>query len=290
VESIFGGNLLPGGEVIVVNDCSTDGTLSVLEKLAARHPEVSVLTHDENRGGGAARNTAVRAARHPLIFCLDSDNVLIPNSVPQLLRHLVDTSSDVSAFAEVRYFRRDDPEITHKWVYRPIVYTLAEYLANKKVPGTSGNYLYTKESWLRAGGYPESAGALDTWGFGLRQVATGAKMTPLEGTGYLHRYGYASYWVRDRKEGNTDLKAYSILEPFLHLLEDADAAYVRSEKGRRCWFANRERRPLRVKGHPHENFWQRLRRTLQKRLLEPSSTYLAKKLRKAKRRVKRRGK
>jgi hypothetical protein len=210
--------------------------------------------------------------------------------VPQLLRHLIDTGSDVCAFAEVRYFRRNDPEITHKWVYRHMVYTLAEYLANKKVPGASGNYLYTKESWLRAGGYPESAGALDTWGFGLRQVATEAKMTVLKNTGYLHRHGYASYWVRDKKEGSTDLKAYSILEPFLHLLDDAEAAYVRSERGRGCWFANLERRPLRVKSHPRESVWQRMTRALQKRLLEPSWTYLAKKLRKAKRGIKGRGK
>jgi glycosyltransferase involved in cell wall biosynthesis len=287
VESIFRGNLLPGGEVIIANDCSTDGTDAVLEQLASTHPEITVLTHDENRGGGAARNTAVSAARHPVIFCLDSDNVLVPESVPQLLRHLIDTGSDVSSFGEVRYFRRSDPEITHKWVFKSITYTLAECLANKRVPGASGNYIFTRESWDRAGGYPEAAGALDAWGFGLRQVATGSKMTVLEGTGYLHRHGYPSYWVRDRHKGDLDLKAYSILQPFLHLLKDADAVYVQSAKGRRRWFTDLEKRPLHLKGAPPTPLAKRVERALRKRLVKPVTGYLSRKIKKLKRKLER---
>src|SRR5205085_5806818 len=46
-------------EIILVNDCSTDGTAEVLNQLA-REKKVRVLHHERNQGKGAALNTASR--------------------------------------------------------------------------------------------------------------------------------------------------------------------------------------------------------------------------------------
>ncbi len=247
VRSIMNGNFNDGDELIIVNDCSTDSTSTVLSKIQCDHPRIKVLDHHHNRGGGAARNTAVRNASNDLIFCLDSDNILIPGSVRVLKECMQQKMADVIAFQEIHYFRDDPNEVTHAWDYGQENVTFSDYISRVKVPGTSGNYLYTKDSWIMAGGYPESSGALDTWGFGLRQVATGSVMSLCPSSHYMHRAGHESYWVRDSRNNNTSIMALGLLIPYLDRLEKRTVDYLFSKRGRYCWFDKIDMHPLLVR-------------------------------------------
>src|SRR5690349_919704 len=57
---------LRGGEldlqIIIVDDYSSDRSLSIALELASVHPEIRVLKHERNRGKGAALRTGFRAA------------------------------------------------------------------------------------------------------------------------------------------------------------------------------------------------------------------------------------
>ena len=59
-------------EVIVVDDCSTDDTQAYLKSIA--DPRLRILRHEVNKGGSAARNTGIAAARAELIAFQDSDD------------------------------------------------------------------------------------------------------------------------------------------------------------------------------------------------------------------------
>lgn len=61
---------LPPDEIIVVNDGSTDGTATLIERLGARIRPI----HQPNAGPAAARNTGLRAAQGNLVAFLDSDD------------------------------------------------------------------------------------------------------------------------------------------------------------------------------------------------------------------------
>lgn len=250
VESIMQGNFEKGDELIIVNDCSTDDTENAIRPLIFKYPQIALYNHSRNKGGAAARNTAVEHASNALIFCLDSDNVLEPGSVQKLKTFMVNSGADVAAFQELHYFRETKDKITHKWIFKEGCTTLADYLAGTIVLGASGNYMFTKNSWLKAGGYPEFAGALDAWGFGFRQVATGSKMVVMSDSYYYHRYGHESYWVRDSKKNKTSLTAIQILIPFIDLINEKDADYIMSRAGRYDWLEHVDKHPVRIKSFP----------------------------------------
>lgn len=72
----------PVSEIIVVDDGSTDNTVSLV---AGRFPEV-VLLHGSGLGPGPARNAGVGAACGEVVMFLDSDDVWLPHHVASLVR------------------------------------------------------------------------------------------------------------------------------------------------------------------------------------------------------------
>jgi glycosyltransferase involved in cell wall biosynthesis len=247
VNSIYDGNLNEGDEIVIVNDASTDNTQEILHSLSKKHPEIKVFEHKFNKGGGAARNTAIENTTFPLIFCLDSDNVLETGIIKKLRSFFVTSGTDIGTFAEVRYFNTEDHNlIHHKWIYKQGEITLSDYLAGSISPGSSGNYMFTKQSWIQAGRYPEFC-FMDTWGFGLRQIASESRMTVMPDSYYFHRIGHESYWVRGSKEQNTSLIVLQLLVPILSRIEEDDVDFIMSRKGRYTWFDHLSSHPLRIK-------------------------------------------
>ena len=248
-DSVIKGNLQPGDEYILVNDGSSDATAEILNDLAAAHPAVQVIHHPTNRGGATARNTAIQAAQYALCFCLDADNLLLPGSIDALRNRMLQSDADVLAFQETKFFTDETgtAEPTHSHVLEDNVYGLTHYLSTHRVPGSGGNYLFTKTCWQAINGYPEDAHALDTWGFGLRLAGAGFKTYIAPGTAYLHRSSPDSYWNRHVQAGTVNHDAYRLLEPYLDQLHPADARYLATEKGRARWFTNIENRPIRTR-------------------------------------------
>lgn len=75
-------------EIILVNDCTPDNSMAVVESLLRNRlfSNVKILVHQENRGLSEARNTGILAATGEYVFFLDSDDIL-PNDG---IKHLVD--------------------------------------------------------------------------------------------------------------------------------------------------------------------------------------------------------
>jgi glycosyltransferase involved in cell wall biosynthesis len=246
VNSIREGNLVEHDEIVAVNDGSSDTTLEVLRRLEVECPQVKIVDHGANRGGGAARNTAVRNSSNPLIFCLDSDNMLAPSSVRGLAQHLEHSGADAAAFRQIIIYRSSPSKALSRWLLPPGRTTLADQLASHVVPGSSGNYLFTRQSWERAGGYPEEAGALDAWGFALRQLATGSVISVMGDGEYYHRDTGNSYWTREARRKVTSKRAAEVLAPFAHLLDDESLDRV-FESECDSWFENLPSKPLKLR-------------------------------------------
>lgn len=82
--SPFYGNPLVG-EIVVVNDASTDGTREWLDREAAQHPILRPIHHAENRGATGSRNTGIDEARCEYVFFWDDDMLVMPSNGLQIL-------------------------------------------------------------------------------------------------------------------------------------------------------------------------------------------------------------
>ncbi|GAA1356176.1 glycosyltransferase family 2 protein [Streptomyces beijiangensis] len=72
-------------EFLLVDDCSTDGTGSLLQRAAHELPGAVLLRHEQNGGLATARNTGIDAARGEYLTFLDGDDWLAPGYFEQLL-------------------------------------------------------------------------------------------------------------------------------------------------------------------------------------------------------------
>jgi len=72
-------------EVIVIDDCSTDGTWGILQKLAAEDKRIILVRHDHNQGKGAAIRTAISLANGDICVVQDADLEYNPADIPALL-------------------------------------------------------------------------------------------------------------------------------------------------------------------------------------------------------------
>lgn len=85
-------------ECIVVDDCGTDKSMDVVERLIAEYDgtiEFSVFRHEKNLGLSCARNTGIDAATGQYIFFLDSDDLITNNCLDTLVSQLGKGDFDV---------------------------------------------------------------------------------------------------------------------------------------------------------------------------------------------------
>jgi glycosyltransferase involved in cell wall biosynthesis len=80
-------------EIILVNDCSTDGSRKILEEY--QRPPFRVVHHDINRGKGAALRTGFALATGDIVVVQDADLEYHPREIPKLLEPIIEGEADV---------------------------------------------------------------------------------------------------------------------------------------------------------------------------------------------------
>lgn len=82
-------------EIILVDDCSRDGTRDLLKRLAAEDDSLKIYFHEINRGKGAAIRTALAAATGDVVVVQDADMEYDPMEYPVLLEPILQGVADV---------------------------------------------------------------------------------------------------------------------------------------------------------------------------------------------------
>jgi glycosyltransferase involved in cell wall biosynthesis len=103
-------------EVLVVDDCSTDATVPVVEDYVRRDSRVQLIRAKSNGGTYVARNLALRVATGAFVTCHDADDWSHPEKIEKQVRHLLknplligNTSQQARATSDLRFTRRGKP-------------------------------------------------------------------------------------------------------------------------------------------------------------------------------------
>ena len=98
----------PNIEYVFVNDCTKDKSVGILERILKSYPQrkfqVRIINHEQNKGLGAARRTALLNSTGDFLLHVDSDDYIANNAVEILMRQAQQTQADIvdCAFSEVK--------------------------------------------------------------------------------------------------------------------------------------------------------------------------------------------
>lgn len=195
-------------ELIIVDDASTDNTLSIAKNFADADSRIKIITSTTNKKLPASLNIGHRLAKGRFITWTSDDNLYQKDAIKTMHDTLVGSSSDI-VYCE--YLIIDDHGvITNQSHLKPI-----EYLLFHGIIGAC--FLYKKHVFFKNDGYNENLFLVEDYDFWLRALKH-SKFTKIDNPGYyLYRYHENSLTIKIKND--SELKALFIKN--LNLLYDS---------------------------------------------------------------------
>lgn len=82
-------------ELIVVEDCSTDNSLQLVEELAKTDERIRIIRHEVNEGAGKSRKDGIESAKGDFVITIDSDDWVSENFIEALVKRQEETDADI---------------------------------------------------------------------------------------------------------------------------------------------------------------------------------------------------
>ncbi len=181
----------PHVELVVVDDASTTpAARSFLDSLEPRFAARGwqLIRHAENRYLGAARNTAVAAARGEWLLFMDDDNLARPDEVEVFMRaaqasHAAILTCQMQFFVAATQGPAQISEMPNSWI--PLGGPLA--LGFFENAFGDANFFIRREVFLALGGFSTERAAFEDWEFLLRAALAGEAIECLPETLFAYR-------------------------------------------------------------------------------------------------------
>ena len=164
----------PDHETLIVDDGSSDGSGDIAAQAGAR-----VVTHQYNRGNGAAIKTGIRSAKGKYLLFMDGDGQHDPNEIPDLLAPLATYDMVVGA----RNFKKTGSR-HRSWANR-FYSALATYLADHKVEDLTSGFRAIRRDLALSFAYllPNTFSSPSTITLALFKAGYGVKYVPINVSG-----------------------------------------------------------------------------------------------------------
>lgn len=145
------------GEVLLIDDGSTDGSLIECQRIAQNTQKVKIFYHEDNqnKGPSATRNLGIKKAKFPFIAFLDADDYFLPNRFESFKLLLNKTLDFDGIYQPVQYFNGSNK-----------IYGIRNEITSSKlfhylIRGTYGHFhtnglVVKKDLLLKAGLFNES--------------------------------------------------------------------------------------------------------------------------------------
>lgn len=179
-----------GVEIIIVDDGSTDDTLSLCSDIALEDDRVQVLHLDKNQGKSVALNMGIKVSGEDVITILDADDMREPHSLETMIRVLKDNRHSFVYDDIVLY---TDGNKGNVWKFPEY-----DFMRQLKENTVHTGIMFTREAWEDVGGYPEEfKDGREDWAFNILLGSKGYCGIHVPFAGYIYRRGDQNRTLRN---------------------------------------------------------------------------------------------
>ena len=141
--------------LLIVNDCSTDSCVAVVEEFFAQHPrQYEIVTFEKNWGIGYARPFAERKATTKYMMFLDADDVLYPNAIEAMYEKITSDNDLMAVGCYLEYVNEKSKKIGGGlFIGEKTKEGFYEKANNRKLIFMQPTAIYDRELALSVGGY-----------------------------------------------------------------------------------------------------------------------------------------
>lgn len=104
-------------EMIIVDDCSTDSTVQIVEKFCDIDERIKLIKHTQNQGAAMARNTALANAKGEYVAFLDGDDLWSDQKLEKQLTFMEENGYVLTYTAYQTFY--DDADKKGKFIHVP---------------------------------------------------------------------------------------------------------------------------------------------------------------------------
>lgn len=227
-------------EIILVDDASTDDSLSIARGLAAEDPRLRVIPLPRNGGPSVARNRGLSEAAGEWIAILDADDRFEPTRLEHLTRFAAEQGCDMVADDLAIYDRGCDAVVATAFpeLREPLVLSLEELLRHDLSPERTP-YGWLKPVWRREFltrhqlAYAEDQRYAEDFDLLFRCLLEGARFQIVPKAGYIYtpRHGPVSRQASNVSQTQPDFGAAlranrALLETYRTRLSPSERAYL----------------------------------------------------------------
>ncbi|MFZ3065834.1 MAG: glycosyltransferase family 2 protein [Nitrospirota bacterium] len=191
-------------EIIIVDDCSTDGTRQILEDIdSSKNRSYKIIFHNSNQGKGSALMSGFKEAKGDIVIIQDADLEYDPSEYPKLIQPILDGKADVVYGSR---FKGEGPHrVLFFWHYvgNRILTTMSNIFTNLNLTDMETGYKAFRRDILskivlkekRFGFEPEITAKLARLGCRIYEVGISySGRTYLEGKKIKWKDGFRAMW------------------------------------------------------------------------------------------------
>ncbi len=223
IESILS-QTLSGLELIVVDDCSTDGSAAIVRDYANRDERIRLLQHDHNQGSASARNSGIAASRGELIAAMDCDDISLPRRLEKQANFL---QSHPNIGLVGTYLQTANADMTgcqnHEYPLQH-AFILLEWILGGGTTFAGAAFMARRDILMSVGGYEESRKIVDDYEL-FSRLYLKTRFANLPDALYLYRQHDQQSSASAMRRQQREIEAIAIRKRWLkHVGVDASAA------------------------------------------------------------------
>ncbi len=185
----------PIKEIVVYDDCSTDGSREILTEFVAKDKRIKVIFGQKNVGVSVARDTAIQNTTSDYVCMLDADDYFytkekIENEMKTVQRVFGETGEKVISFSQTIDVDEagatigtvSPVDLSGKERFKIVTRLYSNYMPR--------DYCFPKSAYIRCGGYTKGLNLYEDWELNMKFLeCTSFVYSGGYGTAYRHKTG-----------------------------------------------------------------------------------------------------